>query len=277
MNVGMCLKEARIRKGLTQKQVAAGVMSRSHLSELEHNRYYCAYDKLLLLLKNINLSLTEFEELLNESVYLEEELLFEKFALTINRNNLKEIENVKKELADYLNTHSSLRMEHAILLCDAIPEYLLKKEMTLERYQPIIHYLMNCKLFSWYEINLFNASMFLFPLSCCKKIVNEKILARGEHLSIKSSYTLLAMLLNLSDLLIREKDYTSVKKYCVIGIRLAKKFNHIYPQILLQLNYFIAEYKESGQLDKTFYRYINSLKLLGYPEMAEAVLQEILS
>ncbi|CAI3257525.1 helix-turn-helix transcriptional regulator [Enterococcus cecorum] len=40
---GKILKRIRLEKGLTQKELSAGILSRSHLSELENGNYYCFF------------------------------------------------------------------------------------------------------------------------------------------------------------------------------------------------------------------------------------------
>ncbi|MFT8950240.1 MAG: helix-turn-helix transcriptional regulator, partial [Liquorilactobacillus hordei] len=73
-NIGPLIKKIRTDKNLTQKNVSSGIMSRSHLSELENGKYFPSYEKMLGLLQNLDISLMEFQTELGNNYSLKDRI-----------------------------------------------------------------------------------------------------------------------------------------------------------------------------------------------------------
>ncbi|MBC1474584.1 helix-turn-helix transcriptional regulator [Listeria grandensis] len=54
MNFGETIKKIRTDKNLTQAQLSEGILARNHLSQVENNNYFPAYDKFFSLIDRLN-------------------------------------------------------------------------------------------------------------------------------------------------------------------------------------------------------------------------------
>lgn len=62
MNIGYKIRERRTEAGLTQTQLAQGIISRSYLSQIEHGLVEPSYDVLLKIAKRLNTSVEKLSE-----------------------------------------------------------------------------------------------------------------------------------------------------------------------------------------------------------------------
>lgn len=81
MQTGEVIQQVRKSKGLSQAQLAKDIMSRSNLSNFENGVYTPAFDKVLALLKRLNLSFAELTQMAADDNLHLKELEEEKIAV----------------------------------------------------------------------------------------------------------------------------------------------------------------------------------------------------
>lgn len=93
MNFGATIKKIRTDKNLTQKELSDGILTRSHLSQIETNNYFPSYDKFFLLLDRLNVVFEEFLFIQNDQKIQFKQQIRSKIS---EAANLNDIEKLKK-------------------------------------------------------------------------------------------------------------------------------------------------------------------------------------
>lgn len=228
-NIGPLIKKIRTDKNLTQKNVSIGVMSRSHLSELENGKYFPSYEKMLGLLQNLDISLMEFQTELGTNYSLEDRIYIE----TANRLST---EQKIVELANYLEqtftaevAKKSIRLKIKRLNMLGLVELTQSNHITAENYQPIFNYLLSCKNWHEFEIRTLANSIFLADFEIAKILAGQ-----FEEKAKKLNFTdyidkVILFFSNLAELALRKEEYqlaliyaknaqkkhTTIKKYII--------------------------------------------------------------
>lgn len=105
MNIGKILRAWRISMGLSQTEMAAGVVSESYYSKVERGVHSIDAEALLRILQAHNLSLQSFGELLNKNENKKKRNpLIDKYALemnvALNKKDVDELKKIKKNLKE---------------------------------------------------------------------------------------------------------------------------------------------------------------------------------
>lgn len=145
-NIGFLLKKIRVDKNLTQETIAKNVISRSHLSDLEHGKYFPSYDKLLGLLQNLDISLMEFQTELGNNYSLIDRVYIEKTNQLSTEQKINELANYLEDVFTDDIAKRSIRLKIKRLNMLGLVEFTNKGFVTIDNYQFIFNYLLACKI-----------------------------------------------------------------------------------------------------------------------------------
>jgi Rgg/GadR/MutR family transcriptional activator len=218
-------------KGMTQKETAQGILSRSHLSELEHNNYYPTYDKMILLIYRLGLSLAEFERELHQN-----ELFFEDYY--IQRANDLSTESKVDELATFLETEftesvakHSLRLEHKRLNMLGLVDFIRHNgHINYAKYESLFTYLLKCQNWRHYEISLLSNAIFLADYSVAKVLAKQFIPKFQDNQF--SDYKIPVLFNNLSEMALMNHEFKTALEYCEISQEYTVKNHDLYNQLI---------------------------------------------
>ena len=277
MEVGQLLKKIRLEKNLSQKKVSEGILSRSHLSELENGKYYCSYDKFLMLLRRLNISLLEFEERLEESKLRIEDFNLVRFVQIVNSNDVEKIRTLQKNIDEQIKLdHHSIRLEHLSILCSLLVDYHNNGKITNSTELNMLKsYLGNINSWGVYEYNLIINSLFIFDLSDCIALSKKLMKKLPTNPYSRLTKSRICLLINLSDLLIKNELYELSINLCKEAIALSHSQNLVYEKCLGIFNQSIAETYQGTNLSYEIDEYIHFFTLLGYKQLVENIQLEL--
>lgn len=274
-NFGNILATVRKAKGMKQSEAASGIVTRSYLSQLESDRNKISLEVFIKLLDKYNTSLYEFEYLLQETENM-----------VVKTNHLVDIQNIMYEYSiheieayhqKFLNVEKNIYLHeyHMKILSQIVLLYRQKGKVEKKIYQDLMTYLFKVDIWGLYElhllVNLVNMIDYrdnqTFYRQIEKKLTNTRFPEKDKLLS--------QLYLNLSNVALDVKDYHNVYSFVEKGLEYTRKYNYIFEQILLNLNYHIAKSIQNITLDKMIYNYLNMLQYLGYPQIIQRVKKEL--
>lgn len=104
-DIGSVYKEVRKSKGITQKEVCEGGISRSILSKFENNQSIPSYETMEIFLNQIDMSFDEFEYICNYYQPSEKTELVLKIVNNLSLIGTKEIKELYKKCIEFLKKH----------------------------------------------------------------------------------------------------------------------------------------------------------------------------
>ena len=272
---GKILKRIRLEKGLTQKELSAGILSRSHLSELENGNYYCSFDKFLQLLRRLNVSLHEFDLYLKESIYQEDFRRKIKIEAAVNAHDIAEM---KRLLAEFpIVDEKNVRMRHEKLLLEALIEYHQNHQiMNLTRYQEILDYLSRVSEWGMYELNLLANFLFIFDMDTLPLIMQQIYKkANKKNASDEYTYLYLRLLINLSDFYLKNLDYQTCQEIAQQAIAIAYQKNNLFELTLAKIHFYLADILKTQQIHPNLPLYCQYLESVGLVELSQMIQEDI--
>ena len=170
-NIGEIIREVRKNRGMTLTDLSEGIMSFSSLAEFERGKYVISFDKLIKLLKKLNLSFTEFGFLIKENSdfykwWNEILLLFEK-------EDLKKIFYYEKILRK--NAASIQEKCNLIMLNNLISIKYDKNHPSESEINFLIDYFWKCGIWTHYDLLLFGNTSNLLSSKSIEVFSNEII------------------------------------------------------------------------------------------------------
>lgn len=272
---GKILKRIRLEKGLTQKELSAGILSRSHLSELENGNYYCSFDKFLQLLRRLNVSLHEFDLYLKESIYQEDFRRKIKIEAAVNAHDIAEM---KRLLAEFpIVDEKNVRMRHEKLLLEALIEYHQNHQiMNLTRYQEILDYLSRVSEWGMYELNLLANFLFIFDMDTLP-LITQQIYKKANKKNASDEYTYLylRLLINLSDFYLKNLDYQTCQEIAQQAIAIAYQKNNLFELTLAKIHFYLADILKTQQIHPNLPLYCQYLESVGLVELSQMIQEDI--
>ncbi|MGM0123164.1 hypothetical protein IGI37_000530 [Enterococcus sp. AZ194] len=277
---GRIIRHLRLERSMTQKELSNGILSRSHLSELERGHYFCSYDKLLLILRKLNINLLEFDSLLDNSVFKEELLFQSESVQSINSHNLEKIEASYKKLNSYIDNldSPSMRLKHLRLLYLAVFDYNKHGKInTPEKYESISVYLLSIDNWNFYELNLLNNFLFIFQPNVLTTISKKLLykLDQDNHNNMNHKQILIKTLINISDLYLKSGDYSYSKKFSKKAYELSLKNNMLFEYSLSKINYYLANIGLYKTINPEIYEFISFLRFCEYGTLVDAIEKDI--
>lgn len=266
--IGAVLRSLRQDKGLTQAQLAHGIMSRSHLSELEHQNYYPTYDKFLRLVNRLGLSLDEFQRELTLQQENEADYYAHRSNDLVNQCDFIGLANFLKTEFTVEIAQRSLYLQHKRLtLLGELEFYQQAGQIDHAKYRLLFTYLLNTAHWHEYEIRLLTNSIFLaeYPLAktldnkMSKKIASHELYGREKNIPILFN--------NLAELALQNNDPHQAVIYCDLAQHFAHQMNDLYNQLLATINRSLAAAILTQQADSHLATNLTILQEFGYPQV----------
>lgn len=257
---GDILRKLRKKRGLTQKELVAGIISRPNYSKIENNEIPPTTETLLLLLERLNLDYTDFIREVNKETTFNKYKAYFLRALS-NDLTIKQV----KELFDYVNQHRyiSNRYFHFYGIVKGhlhyrfpkiIPNFSEEDKDYLKNYLSKLH-----NNYSLYDLKLIaDFAGIFYTYEDFKELVlnmpplNPYAYADDIHpykLHLHQIYN------NICDIAIREKDFVTAD----LLLKKHHELLEVHPE--LRYNFFY----EINRLSKCFYEtndptYLDSIK-----------------
>ena len=270
MEFGDAIKKIRTDKGLTQKEVAFQVTSRSYLSLIEGNKYTPSFTIFNQLLTRLSITHEEFLFVLDRNhTPLSHSLFVDITHLTLSYDLIGLQKLADTTYARYLKEHH-LFLHHIHLLCKSLRNHLRNKYILTEQVSqvliPVKNYLLSCNQWHLYEIQLFNHSMFGFSVKDTLFFSQLALKSIEQYDNFYECQPIKQqILLNLSTLLITHNQYKQAYYYSKKALSEANQHLLLYEKIIAKLNIFICRYflhKQKSTTIKDIKQLLDTLPIL---------------
>lgn len=278
MLLGKTIGQIRRSKGINQAVLAGGIMSRSNLSRFEGGHYYPGYDKLILLLDKLEMSLEELLFLHEDNAPQLKRTLHLSLTEAGNRYDFDRLRAVSRECRLMYESTQTEAYYHLYLLGQGvlIQHQQADEISTLPEIAAHIKpYLLGVDRWYLYEFKLLNN--FLFTLSSSDAVFFGLRGAKefDRYQSFPESRTVQQHLLqNLSILCLKERNYEQSLLFLEQALPLADKTHLLYDKIITLIYYELAllclKRKNSTAEMKV---YLNILRQLEFEDSYEAMLK----
>lgn len=248
---GDIFKEIRIDRGYSQKYVAEGIMGQSAYSKVERNEIEPTFRKWLLILEKLNVSVEEFQYILNKQNLTEKEKLINEF-FSLNYNHPDNLELLKDELVAYLKVDEDYLLRDIFYACESL--IALNTTQSVEKAQLFAKKIWERleKFDKWYllDIRLINTILFIFPIDVAVNIGERATKQLIPYNNLKEADILLINIeVNLSVLLIDEQKYPEALSYLEKVIPLCKKYQK-YNQLAIAYSRKGIILQKTGKIDE---------------------------
>ncbi|NLM67130.1 MAG: helix-turn-helix domain-containing protein [Enterococcus sp.] len=165
MNAGSLIRKIRQSKDMSLKSLSSGILSFSTLASFERNETMITFDRLLLILHRLNISLNEFVSELDfpPCDYL---TLFNSLQVLIQEKNRSEycllIKKLTEEIEHSVDTQKQLNLTMVKVLGERHFQLSGPDQNNIDLFQ---EYIFSSHRFDHYELTLFGNCYFLFPHS----------------------------------------------------------------------------------------------------------------
>lgn len=151
---GHLLKLLREQKGISQFDLSDGILSKNHLSKIERGENDISFQTLLKLLDRLNISLFEFELLLdktqdNQSTFLKD------LSIAVANNDLYLLNELLTREIELKSRSNNIRHKHNVILLKAYIDKFSNTPLNYHEIQEIIQYILTVDECGRYEISLF--------------------------------------------------------------------------------------------------------------------------
>lgn len=176
---GYLLKRLRKEKGLSQSELSDGILSKNHLSKIERGENDISFQTLLKLLDRLNISLFEFELLLdktqdNQSTFLKD------LSIAVANNDLYLLNELLTREIELKSKSNNIRHKHNVILLKAYIDKFSNTPLNQHEIQEIIQYILSVDECGRYEISLFGNFVGFMSLDMRHNLV--KIIHRKSQL-----------------------------------------------------------------------------------------------
>lgn len=229
--VGETLKKIRESKNYTQKFVTEGIIGQPTYSKIERGDVDPTYPRFINLLRRLDVSEDEFHYLMEGSQISEKEKLIQSFFM-LNFNEPSAIETIKKNIKSYLSNNKDYILKDIYYICEALLAVSLNNDFaTAKRYAEKVWNRLE-KFDKWYlmEIRLINAILFIFPPETAISISQKIVSQLNTYQTRESNILLHNIQLNLSMLLIENKEFEQALEYLedlVNKFKGARNYHHL--------------------------------------------------
>lgn len=270
MNFGATIKKIRKDKNLTQKELSDGILTRSHLSQIETNSYFPAYDKFFLLLDRLNVTFEEFLFVQNDQKMPFKQHIRIQISEAANLVDVEKLKNLAITTKDLYDKTGNLTYYHYMLISKALIVYSANHTVSddmIKFVKPIKDYLLGMDSWYLYELKLFSGIIFslsaeevqLFSHRVLKQLDNFRDFTEYQHTEQHIRH-------NLSMLCLEYNDFQSAKNLAETAINMATRYTLVYEKICSEINFAIACIKlgEDGDFYEIIRKNMLIIEYLGF-------------
>lgn len=245
---GTLLKNIRQEKGLSQKDIYDGIITRQAYYLIETNTSMPSFDKFLLILERLFISVDEFLYALDPEVFPTENHLYHQLSQAVFKKDTQQLTSLIAQSQTLYNTTKNKKYYHLNLITQSMALLNLEQsesdtiDCLKELMDPIKQYLIGIDKWYLYELKLLNNSLYCFELSqaiALGTLVGKKI----DTLSTLEQYQdiKLRIYLNLSGLCLNCQDYENTLIFSTLAKENAQTDYRLFEKIIASLNYEIAK------------------------------------
>lgn len=242
------LKKIRQEKGLSQKDIYDGIMTRQTYYLIETNVSMPSFDKFLLILEKLFVSVDEFLYLLNHETFPTDHHLYHQLSQAVFKHDQQMFDSLIENSRQFFETTKNQKFFHLNLVTQAMsrltkaPNDPDTMKFLKQMMSPIKDYLTGIDKWYLYELKLLNNSLYCFELSeaiALGTLVGRKI----DSLSHLEQYSdiKLRIYLNLSSLCLTCRDYENTLFFSALAKENANTDYRLFEMIIANLNYEIAQ------------------------------------
>lgn len=253
----------RKSKGISQNELATGVMSRSNLSNFENEQYIPAFDKVILLLSKLNITVEEYLSL-SKQTDIQYQFLYQELVKTENYGTRDELININTQIS-YFKLKSPKYYELYLLSQYVLILYQLPCVISLKEIKDYIKPLL-FESEQWFnhELRLYNNFLFLFDYSENYTLYNKVLrkLSTEDCPSISERYKV-HLSINFGIQLLEYNQEKEAKKILAFAKEEARKEKLIIQELFI--DFLLSEFTKNHdiKLARTKWKtYSTSLGLL---------------
>lgn len=247
MLFGEALQQIRKDKNMSQRELSEGILSRSHLSQIENNIYFPSYDKMFQFLDRLNISFEEFTFIKEE--YTEDSIQQIKMDINeaANLNETDKLDELARRANRAYKKTNLLTYYHYEMICKALICYQKNSTVTEELTQyilPVKTYLLNNDNWYLYELSIFNS--IIFSLDTEEALVfSQRAIKRLYIFRSFTQYQYIEqhIYLNLSNLCMEHHDFKNAQFFSKKAICASQKYTSIFEKICAEIYHAIASIK----------------------------------
>lgn len=172
MEIGKLFREFRVERNITLKEASNGIVTFSYLSKFERGLVKITVENLMLLLERLDISIIEFFTYLKKDEISDKTLLNEISNAFKNQDISSLFQLADNQYRLYTMT-KNIKLKYNGIMIKAILSNIENIDISLEERILVSNYLINCSIWTNYEIILLGNSFNIFSEFFQKSIVIE--------------------------------------------------------------------------------------------------------
>lgn len=162
-DIGEFIKKQRIAKGLSQEELASGIMSKAYLSKVERGENILASDKLMKVLDRLNNSLHEFNLHLTTTNGNNQIDFLNRYQFARKDNNRFLLNKILNQEIKFFNESKNIRHHHNSIIVKQKLLQLEHKPFDKLETSVITEYIYSLNEWYYYDLTVFSNSLFFLP------------------------------------------------------------------------------------------------------------------
>lgn len=225
MYLGKDFKKIRNNRTSSQAEITSNIISQSTYSKFESGIRDVDASIYLQLLHRLNISSEEFEYVRNGYKYGRKQNLIHKL-FSIDYNHIENLHELKHQVVEFLEGQNDDDIKHIHLICEAFIQLHDTKDIEIAKniVEPIWRRMSKYEQWYLYDIRVINTILFLFPIDIAIEFTQTVLVRLDTYKDFLDTERLkIAFKINLSLLLIKNKDYVKALAIIVDSLRCNKK------------------------------------------------------
>ena len=158
-NIGEQFRKLRKSKNLTLKEASNNIISHQFLSKFEKGETKISLEYFIDLLSNLNVD--EYEFFLNYyKNNSSQEIFLNKLSKAVHNKDSDSLKKLSQTELDFFSSSNNIRHKHNAIIANQYDLYINNIQTNNINYDDIKYYLLNINNWTYYEITLFNNSIF---------------------------------------------------------------------------------------------------------------------
>lgn len=268
--IGSALKQVRLDKQITIKELSTDFLSVSQLSHIEKGINFPSVEKFIYIISKLNIQYNEFISLIDDEYILSKQQLGIRLAEHFNSNSLDGLEEVLSDAKKYHNLYPDIFFKHIECVANSGIILLKTNNLTLARQclNPIKDYLSHVTNWNMYEFSLLGNCLYVFDIDIAITLGNEAVSSIKKHFHIQQNKEIACTLLNNLAVysLNYENHHLSALEFANLSEEISSTFVNTQQAITSNIICQVAYFKlKSSKFDKVkLVELLNTYKLLGW-------------
>lgn len=228
--IGTTLKQIREEKSLSLDQLSENILSKSQLSKFERNLSDISAIKLIMLLKKLNVELSEFSLLINDKEKDDEYNMLVDITQAILTMNKKKADYLveKAKLYDSSTKSNSSKLNYIMIY--SLSLQLTKDKLPIEYCDFLIDFLFKIENWTKYELILYGNTMHSLPIDSVnllsKELTSRTLLYSSINDSIIVNLLFNTVIINLENNQQKQAAFfiSALDNFTLLDIQLGERF-----------------------------------------------------